>query len=145
MFFDCLYLSVAFFIAIYVVQSPVPEFSSPRSFNWENPLFTCYFVYCSFLRCAGLFCLVFSLTQLILMLLAVLPHFQFVQFPAVQMTPGDSSSIGRFSSLVCQPEPGPGQQELEVSTWHPSAQELRCSQQSISRRFLGVEDGTGLQ
>lgn len=143
MFFDCLYLSVAFFIAIDVVQSPVPEFSSPRSFNWKNPLFTCYFVYCSFLRCAGLFCLVFSLTQIMLTLLAVLTHFQFVQF--VQMTPGDSSSIGRFSSLVCQPEPGPGQQELEVSTWHPSTQELRCSQRTISCQFLGVEDGTELQ
>ena len=145
MFFGCLYLSVAVFIALHIVQSPVPEFWSCRSFNWKKPFFTCCFACCSFLSCAGLFCLVFSPTQMILMLLAVLTHFQFVQFPVVQMTPGDSSRIGRFSSPVCQPEPGPGQQQLEVSTWHPSAQGLRCSQLAISRQFLGVEDGSELQ
>ncbi|KAK4827680.1 hypothetical protein QYF61_020814, partial [Mycteria americana] len=60
-----------------------------------------------------------------------------VRFPVVQMTPGDSSRIGRFSSPVCQPEPGPGQRRLEVSTWCPSARGLRCSQLTISHRFLG--------
>lgn len=40
-----------------------------------------------------MFCLVSSLTQVILMLFAVLTYFPFVQFSVVQLTSGDSSRI----------------------------------------------------
>lgn len=81
------------FVALYVVQSPVPEFSSLTSFNCENFFFTGCLVALSFLRCADVFRLVSSLTQMILMLFAILAYFPFVQFPVIWLTWGDMLAL----------------------------------------------------
>lgn len=60
-----------------------------------------------------MFCLVSSLTQVILMFFAILTYFLFVRFPVVQVTSGDSSGIkwpepdtsaaagGQFLAPIC--------------------------------------------
>lgn len=60
-----------------------------------------------------MFCLVSSLTQVILMFFAILTYFPFVRFPVVQVTSGDSSGIkwpepdtsaaagGQFLAPIC--------------------------------------------